>query len=111
MERKTIADAIRHLESTLTVLDNAYWEASQIPHKDAIYDLIAIIHTELSELAKLSIEDHYMSYEPITAVYRGSTAKFRLLQRHLREWVMRSSTAQQLDSELGKVLQLHAHGD
>ncbi len=109
MERKTIADAVHHLESVLAVLDNAYWEVAQIPHKDCIYDLIAIVHTELRELAKLSIEDHYMPYEPITTLYRGSTDRFRLLQRHLREWVQRSSTAQQLEGELARLLQLHDH--
>lgn len=111
MERKTIADAVQHLESVLAILDDAYWEVAQIHQKDCIYDLIAIVHTELRELAKLSIEDHYMAYEPITTLYRGSTAKFQLLQRYLGEWILRSSTARQLASELETLLQLQSLAD
>lgn len=107
MERKTIADAVQHLESVLAILDNAYWEVAQIQHKDCIYDLISTVHSELRELAKLSIEDHYMAYEPITAVYRNSTPRFQFLQTHARDWVLRSSTSQQLDSELERLLQLN----
>ena len=64
MDRTTVADAVRSFESLLQVLDNAYWEASEIAHKDVIYDIISIVHVEINELAKLSVEDHYMAYEP-----------------------------------------------
>lgn len=64
MERITVADAVRSLETLLQILDNAYWESSEIAHKDVIYDIISIVHIEMNELAKLSVEDHYMAYEP-----------------------------------------------
>lgn len=111
MDRKTIADAIRYLETILTVLDNAYWEASSIQHKDSLYDLIAIVHAELNETAKLSVEDHYIAYEPISAHFRASGPRFRLLQNNLHQWIPRSVTAQQLDLALADVLRMHGRAD
>jgi hypothetical protein len=100
MDRITVADAVKSLETLLQALDNAYWEASQIAHKDVIYDIISIIHMETNELAKLSVEDHYMAYEPITAAFRSSQGKLKMLHTNLQNWVNRSSTAQLLEVEL-----------
>ncbi|MBC6904836.1 hypothetical protein DWB84_05090 [Saccharophagus sp. K07] len=106
MDRITVADAARSLETLLQILDNAYWEASDIAHKDVIYDIISTLHGEISELAKLSIEDHYMAYEPITAAFRKSHIKLKTLQTNLQHWVLRSSTASHLEQELPAVMQL-----
>ena len=100
MERITVADAIRSLETLLQILDNAYWEASEIAHKDVIYDIISIMHIEINELAKLSVEDHYMAYEPTSAAFRNSQGKLKLLQNNLQHWVNRSSTLKMLEAEL-----------
>ncbi len=100
MERITVADAVRSLETLLQILDNAYWEASEIAHKDVIYDIISIMHIEINELAKLSVEDHYMAYEPTSAAFRNSQGKLKLLQNNLQHWVNRSSTLNMLEAEL-----------
>lgn len=100
MERVHIANAIRTLEFVVQVLDNAYWEASEVAHKDAIHNMISVLHGELNELAKLSVEDHSMAYEPITTAFRGAKGKLQLLQTNLHLWVRRSSTAYQLETEL-----------
>lgn len=106
MDRITVADAVRSLETLLQILDNAYWEASEITHKDVIYDIVSTVHMEINELAKLSVEDHYMAYEPITAVFRKSHGKLKMLQNNLQHWVARSSTANLLEVELPATLQL-----
>jgi hypothetical protein len=106
MERITIADAMRNLETLLQVLDNAYWEAGEIAHKDVIYDIISTVHIEINELAKLSVEDHYMAYEPITGAFRTSQQKLKVLHSNLQKWVNRSSTVKLLESELPVVLSL-----
>jgi hypothetical protein len=106
MERITVANAMRNLEALLQVLDNAYWEAGEIAHKDVIYDIISTVHMEINELAKLSVEDHYMAYEPITTAFRNSQVKIKLLHNNLQNWVTRSTTAKLLESELPVVLSL-----
>lgn len=106
MERVLIAEATRHLDSILQVLDNAYWEASAVPHKDTIYDLISILHLEINELAKLSINDHNMAYEPITAEFRNSQHKLHRLQSHIADWITRSQTAKRLEDELPRLIAL-----
>lgn len=110
MERITVADAVRSLETLLQILDNAYWEAAEIAHKDVIYDIISIMHIEINELAKLSVEDHYMAYEPTSAAFRNSQGKLKHLQNNLQHWVNRSSTLKMLEAELpATVLLLNQH--
>lgn len=106
MERITVATAVRNLETLLQVLDNAYWEAGEIAHKDVIYDIISTVHMEINELAKLSVEDHYMAYEPITAAFRNSQVKLKVLHNNLQNWVNRSTTVKLLETELPIVLSL-----
>ena len=106
MERITVANAMRNLETLLQVLDNAYWEAGEIAHKDVIYDIISTVHMEINELAKLSVEDHYMAYEPITAAFRNSQVKLKVLHNNLQNWVNRSTTAKLLETELPVVFSL-----
>ncbi len=106
MDRTTVADAVRSFETLLQVLDNAYWEASEIAHKDVIYDIISIMHMEINELAKLSVEDHYMAYEPITTGFRNSQSKLKMLHANLQYWVNRSSTARLLETELPATISL-----
>lgn len=108
MERTTIAQAVKTLESTLQILDDAYWGASSIYNKDNIYDLISVLQKELSELAKLSVEDHYMAYEPITVTFKNSISKLKVLRSDISQWVSRTETATNLEQELPALLQLLA---
>lgn len=106
MERVIIANAARSLEALLHLLDSAYWESSEIFYKDSIYDMISTLHMEINELAKLSVEDHYMAYEPITSDFRNSQNKLELLHGNLSKWVIRSKTAKLLEDELPQVISL-----
>lgn len=106
MERVTIANAVRGLETLLHLLDSAYWETSQISYKDSIYDMISTLHIESNELAKLSVEDHYMAYEPITGDFRNAQHKLKLLQGELHQWVIRARTAKLLEEALPQVISL-----
>jgi flagellar biosynthesis chaperone FliJ len=103
MERITVANALRHLENFLHILDNAYWEANKIVQKDIIYDLISAVHGEINELAKLSVDDHYLAYEPITSHFANSQSKLKSLQANLNHWVHRSTTSRLLESELPQI--------
>ena len=75
MSQTSVADTLREYLSLLEILDDAYWEASTIQHKDLLYDIIGIFHQEVAELNKLSVQDHHYPYEVITEgirrVYRN----------------------------------------
>ena len=106
MERITIADALRELEELADTLDNAYWDTTQIQHKDILYNLISLLHGELNELAKLSVADHYMGYEPITTPWRNAIGKLKHLQNNLDAWVIRTKTAEGLEKLLPRVIRM-----
>ncbi|HMU66201.1 MAG TPA: hypothetical protein PKE57_03605 [Cellvibrionaceae bacterium] len=106
MERVTIADALRELEDLAGALDNAYWDTAQIQQKDVFYNLISMLHSELNELAKLSVSDHYMAYEPITAPWRNATGKLRHLHSNLDGWIIRTKTATVLEQQLPQVIRM-----
>lgn len=66
MNQTSVADTLREYLSLLELLDDAYWEASSIQHKDMLYDIISIFSQEVAEINKLSIMDHHYPYEVIT---------------------------------------------
>ena len=44
MSQTSVADTLREYLSLLELLDDAYWEAGSIAHKDLLYDIITIFH-------------------------------------------------------------------
>jgi len=109
MDRVTIASAVNVLENLLLALNNAYWDANEIHQKDTVFDIVCILHEELNEMAKLSVEDHYMAYEPITAQFRTSIRKLKMLHAHLENWFPRTRTADQLEAALSATNSLLAN--
>ena len=97
MATKNIANVVEILQELLTGLDQAYWEATSIDRKDFFYDIISALHLELSELNKLSVQDHDLEYEPITKEFRSARAKLGKLRRQLEEFVVRSTTSMRLE--------------
>lgn len=97
MATKNIANVVHILEELLEGLDQAYWEATNVDRKDFFYDIISALHLELSELNKLSVQDHDLEYEPITQEFRSARAKLSRLRRQLDEFVVRSATSMRLE--------------
>ena len=85
MPSSSIAAAIPVLEELNAVLDKAFWEANSINVKDAIYDCISAINRELSELGKLSIQDHDLDYEPISAEFKTAAHRLPSFRQYLEE--------------------------
>lgn len=106
MQKTTIADAATALEDLLKALNDAYWDVNHIDQKDCLFDIISILHGESNELAKLSIEDHYMPYEPITIGLRAACKKFSYLNAHIDQWFIRTTTAENIADALPKVAAL-----
>lgn len=99
----TIADTIHLFEELLTTLDYAYWESASIERKDTFFDIISIFQLELRELAKLSVEDHYLTYEPICVGARNVQPKLQRIHSQLDSWAMRSTTTSNLRQQLPQV--------
>jgi len=103
MSSKTIAHAIQVLEGLLKGLDQAFWEANSVDRKDFIYDLIGAVHGELSELNKLSVQDHDLQYEPISEEIQLIGAKLARLQSLSAEFLLRATTTKRLDALINDV--------
>ncbi|ACE83940.1 hypothetical protein [Cellvibrio japonicus] len=97
MSNNSIAKAIRILEGLLRGLDQAYWEANSLDRKDFFYDLISALHAELSELGKLSVQDHDLEYEPVTEEFRAARPKLSRLRKLVDDFALRSTTALSLE--------------
>ena len=106
MSSNTIAHAIQVLENLLKGLDQAFWEANNLDRKDHIYDLISALHGELSELNKLSVQDHYWNYEPITQEIQLMRAKLTRFQATQTDAVLRATTAKRLEPMVTEALSL-----
>ena len=106
MANYRIAQAAKIIEELLTGLDQAYWEASTIERKDFFYDLISAVHGEISEISKLSVQDHDLDYEPITKDFRAARTKLTKLRSLLDEYAMHASTAARLETLIDDCLAL-----
>jgi len=107
MSRATISDAIQYLEDLLKALTNAYWETSKTHRKDCVFNMVTTLFAELNELSKLSVEDHSMTYEPVTADFHSSLPNIRLIQNNIEHWFHRTETAKSLQSAIPPVIALH----
>lgn len=106
MSNSSIARAIKVLEGLLSGLDQAYWEANSLDRKDFFYDLISALHAELSELGKLSVQDHDLDYEPITEEFRAARPKLSRLRKLVDDFALRSTTAARLESLINEAMVL-----
>lgn len=106
MPCNNIANAIRVLEGLLAGLDQAYWEANSLDRKDFFYDLISALHSELSELGKLSVQDHDLVYEPVTEELRATRPKLGRLLKLVDDFALRSTTAARLDQLINETMVL-----
>lgn len=92
MSNATVADALREFMSLIELLDDAYWEAGTVVHKDTIYDIISIFNQEIAELNKLSVQDHHFPYEIITEGMRRVVPKLERLDERKDDIIQRTQT-------------------
>lgn len=104
MSNSSISNAIKVLEDLLGGLNQAYWEANSLDRKDFFYDLISALHAELSELGKLSVQDHDLDYEPVTEELRAVRPKLSRLRKVVDDFALRSTTAARLEHLINEVL-------
>ncbi len=97
---KSITYAIKTLNPLTNALEDAFWDTSELQVKDRIFDLVISIHAELNELAKLSVSDLDLPYEPITREFANCCIKLSVLMDNVDNWFPRTSTAQRLKAAL-----------
>ena len=104
MTQTSVADTLREYLSLLELLDDAYWEASSIHHKDMLYDIISIFSQEVAEINKLSIQDHHYPYEVITEGIRWVVPKLERLDENREDVIQRTQTLTDFRDILSSVL-------
>ncbi|WP_336367769.1 hypothetical protein [Marinobacter sp. C2H3] len=104
MTQTTVADTLREYQSLLELLDDAYWEASRIHHKDMLYDIISILSQEVAEINKLSVQDHHYPYEIVTEGMRRLIPKLERLDEYREDVIQRTQTLTDFRDLLSSVL-------
>lgn len=104
MSQTSVADTLREYLSLLEILDDAYWEASTIQHKDLLYDIIGIFHQEVAELNKLSVQDHHYPYEVITEGIRRVVPQLERLDEERHDVIQRTQTLTDFRDVVSSVL-------
>lgn len=104
MSQTSVADTLREYLSLLELLDDAYWEAATMAHKDMLYDTISIFSQEVSEINKLSIQDHHYPYEVITEGIRRVVPTLERLDERREEIIQRTQTLTDFRDILSSVL-------
>jgi len=106
MQSTTIAESIPALEEFVNYLDKAYWEANKMDVKDSIYDCISAVMKELSELGKLSIQDHDLDYEPISTEFILAIRRLAEFRKFLDGNIVRAATVSKLDASISSIIAL-----
>jgi len=104
MTKPSIAHVLNEFMDFGELLDDAYWEASTIEHKDFIYDIISLFSQETTELNKLSVQDHHYPYEFITEGIRRAASKVAQLELEFHLIVRRTQTLTDMKEVLSNVL-------
>ncbi|MFO7527880.1 MAG: hypothetical protein R6W86_03605 [Marinobacter sp.] len=104
MIQTTIADTLREYQSLLELLDDAYWEAGTIQHKDMLYDIISVLSQEIAEINKLNTQDHHYPYEVITEGMRRLVPKLERLDEQREDVIQRTQTLTDFRDLLSSVL-------
>ena len=106
MTKPTIAHVLNEFMAFVELLDDAYWEANAVEHKDFIYDVISMFSQEISEINKLSIQDHHYPYEFITEGMRRIVLKVVELESRSQEIFQRTKTLIDTKDVLSNVLSI-----
>ena len=102
----TLSKATELFDQLVILLDDAYWEASNINDKDMLHNLSRINTLELIELNKVSGLDGDLLYEAATDGFRASKTDFRRLLEHLPHVSQRANTSLELQSIIPDIIKL-----
>jgi hypothetical protein len=104
MRQTSVANTLREYLSLLELLDDAYWEAGTMEHKDMLYDIISILSQEVAEMNKLSLDDHHYPYEVITEGMRRIVPRLERLDEQRENIILRTQTLTDFRDILSSVM-------
>lgn len=96
----TIAQGSLMVSELLEVFEHVYWESPSIHVKNQCFNVVRMLQQELTELTKVSVQDHHYEYEPIASPAKVFAEELDLIVTLLKSEVLRTSTQQQLNDAL-----------
>jgi len=104
----SIAQATGFIEDLLSVVEDVYWECTALDTKNLCFNTVRLLQTELTELTKVSVQDHHYEYEVIS--YQDNTVIDTLsqLEHTLNDSVLRTSTEANLKPLLKQAMSIFA---
>lgn len=92
----SIAQATVLVSDLVDALENVYWEAPSITVKNQSFNMVRILQQEITELTKVSVQDHHYEYETIACPGKKVAEGLGALATLLDSEVLRNQTEAQL---------------
>jgi hypothetical protein len=92
----SIAQATVLVSDLVDALENVYWEAPSITVKNQCFNMVRILQQEITELTKVSVQDHHYEYETIACPGKKVAEGLGALATLLDSEVLRNQTEAQL---------------
>ena len=88
----TIAKASVLVSDLVDVLETVYWEAPSTTIKNQCFNVVRILQQEITELTKVSVQDHHYEYETIACPGIKVAEGLQRLSELLETEVLRDQT-------------------
>ena len=88
----SIAQATVLVSDLVDALENVYWEAPSITVKNQSFNMVRILQQEITELTKVSVQDHHYEYETIACPGKKVAEGLEALATLLDSEVLRNQT-------------------
>ncbi len=92
----TIAKATVLVADLVDALENVYWESPTISVKNQCFNMVRILQQEITELTKVSVQDHHYEYETIACPGKQVSEGLKALSKLLGNEILRTQTEAQL---------------
>jgi hypothetical protein len=92
----SIAKASVFVTELLEVLEDLYWESPNITVKNQCFNVVRLLQQELTELTKVSVQDHHYDYELIACSAKDMNQCLDELSQLLSSEALRTRTRNHL---------------
>ena len=104
----TIAQGSLLVSELLEVFEHVYWESPSVSVKNQCFNVVRLLQQELTDLNKVSVQDHHYEYEPIASPAQVFAKELNLIMSLLSNEVLRTTTQQQLHDVLEQASQVYS---
>jgi uncharacterized protein YdhG (YjbR/CyaY superfamily) len=103
----TIAQGSLLVSELLEVFEHVYWESPSVNVKNQCFNVVRMLQQEMTELTKVSVQDHHYEYEPIASPAKVFAQELDSIVSLLQDQVLRTTTHQQLNEVLHKAKEVY----